>query len=532
MSKAAFRSLFLAALVIGLAFRLGRLDLRPMHHDEANQAVKFGILLETGEYRYDRTDHHGPTLYYLTLPAAWARAQKTLAALDEQTLRTVPVAFGAGLLLLFLPLAGGLGREAVVLSAFFAALSPALTYYSRFYIQESLFVFFALGFLITLGKYALQPCSGWALAAGVFAGLAYATKETSIIVFAGGSAALASAWISTRQRPGPNAAFGPRPAVIAHVLTGLAAALAIVVVLYSSFLRNPSDILESVRAFREYATRGIDPGLHTHPWYYYLQLLSHSASGGLFWTEAMILILALIGALFALKGLSGNATSDQVDRARLIFARERFWLRYFLIYSLFAAGVLSIIRLKTPWNMLPFYIGFVLLAGSGGAQMLRSIRSGFVRFVVLVVLLAGSFHLGVQNWRANYRYGADSRNPYVYAQTNPDLLRMIKRVHDLASVHPDGRDMLVKVVAGPYEQWPLPWYLRDLTRIGYWTDTAGAGGYEGVPVVIASQENAAQLESVIGDRFQAEFYGLRPEVLLTLYIDRALWERFLRDRIR
>ena len=68
MNKAAFSVVAAGAVVLGLAFRLAWLDLRPMHHDEANQAVRFGQLLETGEYRYDRNDHHGPTLYYLTLP--------------------------------------------------------------------------------------------------------------------------------------------------------------------------------------------------------------------------------------------------------------------------------------------------------------------------------------------------------------------------------------------------------------------------------------------------------------------------------
>ena len=74
-----------------------------MHHDEANQAIKFGDLLEHGDYRYDVRDHHGPTLYYLTLPAAWLRGQHTLASLDEATLRGVPVVFGVATILL-LPL--------------------------------------------------------------------------------------------------------------------------------------------------------------------------------------------------------------------------------------------------------------------------------------------------------------------------------------------------------------------------------------------------------------------------------------------
>ena len=69
------RALVALALAAGLALRLARLDVRPMHHDEANQAVKFGALLERGEYRYDAHDHHGPTLYYLTLPVAWLRGQ-------------------------------------------------------------------------------------------------------------------------------------------------------------------------------------------------------------------------------------------------------------------------------------------------------------------------------------------------------------------------------------------------------------------------------------------------------------------------
>jgi hypothetical protein len=40
------------------------------------------------------------------------------------------------------------------------------------------------------------------------------------------------------------------------------------------------------------------------------------------------------------------------------------------------------------------------------------------------------------------------------------------------------------------------------------------------------------LENLPGDRFQQEFYGLRPEVLLSLYVDRGLWNRFLLQRSR
>ena len=47
MTRACMGALIAIALAGGLALRFARLDARPMHHDEANQAVKFGTLLET-----------------------------------------------------------------------------------------------------------------------------------------------------------------------------------------------------------------------------------------------------------------------------------------------------------------------------------------------------------------------------------------------------------------------------------------------------------------------------------------------------
>src|SRR4029450_9906849 len=95
MTRAGAAALVALALTAGLALRVARLDARPMHHDEANQAIKFGALLDRGEYRYDPHDHHGPTLYYLTVPSAWLRGERTFASLDETTLRAVPVVFSA-----------------------------------------------------------------------------------------------------------------------------------------------------------------------------------------------------------------------------------------------------------------------------------------------------------------------------------------------------------------------------------------------------------------------------------------------------
>ena len=212
MTRASAAALVVLALAAGLALRLARLDSRPMHHDEANQAVKFGALVEHGEYRYDTHDHHGPTLYYLTLPVAWLRGQTTLAALDETTVRLVPVLFGTATILLFPLLAPGIGRTAAATGALLTAVSPAMVFYSRMYIQEAMFTGFTLGFVIALGRAVTEPGLRWPVVAGVAAGLAMATKETAVIVL---PAAIAAVLLARRvgppAHPTPMGGEGARP---------------------------------------------------------------------------------------------------------------------------------------------------------------------------------------------------------------------------------------------------------------------------------------------------------------------------------
>jgi len=496
-SAAAYACVVGLAVLVGATLRLPDLTARPMHHDEANQAVKFGALLETGDYRYDRHDHHGPTLYFLTLPSAWLRGQATLAALDERTLRVVPAVFGVALVLTFGLLAGRVGRPAAAAAALLGALSPALSYYSRFYIQESLFVWCALVFAVCAGRYAEARRPRDAAWAGVFAGLAFATKETSVLVFAAAAVAAVVARPSAWRVPWR------------HALVALGAAGAVALVFFSSFFRDARGVIESVLAFRTYVDRGLEIGRHDHPWFYYLQVLGWTREGGLLWSEGLILVLAAVGAASAWRRTAG------------------FWPRYLTAYTLVLAVIFSGLRYKTPWNAVPSHAGFVVLAGLGSAWLMTAVRGRAAKAAIVTTLVVAAAQLGLQNVRANGRYAADPRNPYVYAHTTSDYLRLVARVHALSAVHPDGAAMLVKVVAGPYEQWPAPWYLRDLSRVGYWTTAAEAAPLAGTPVIIAGPDQSDATAAALGDAYVTEYYSVRPEVLLTVFIDRPTWERFL-----
>jgi len=501
--------LIAVALIAGLALRLVRLDQRPMHNDEANQAVKFGGLLEHGDYVYDAFDHHGPTLYYLTLPIAWLRGQATLAATDEWTLRGTAVAFGAATLLLLPLLSKPIGRTAVVAAAVLMAVSPGMVFYSRMYIQESMFTGFALAFAIALGRATTDGGRRWPALAGVAAGLAIATKETSVLVIPASLTACAVAWWSARPGTLPTAAERRT-----MVLIGLGTAAAVAVLFYSSFLTRPGDLLGPFRAAPTYLARGVDPADHVHPWHYYLGLLAWSSEGGLRWTEALILVLAAVGGLAAwLRPASPDA-------------RTTFWLRYLTLNAVVTTALFSAIPYKTPWNLSPFHAATIVVAGLGFSALMRSSRGRVVPALLAVALAAGAAQLGWQAWRASVVYAADPRNPYVYAQTVPDAVRMATRIRDLAALHPDGTDMLVQVIAAPHEQWPLPWYLRTMPQVGYWP-TAKEVPELVAPVIVASMDNAETLDAALGDRYVSEFFGVRPDVLVTLYVERGLWERFL-----
>jgi hypothetical protein len=148
------------------------------------------------------------------------------------------------------------------------------------------------------------------------------------------------------------------------------------------------------------------------------------------------------------------------------------------------------------------------------------------RAALVAAFAAGLLQLGTQAWRASVTWAADPRNPYVFAQTVPDAVRMAAQIRDLAARHADGLRMQVSVIAAPYEQWPLPWYLRTMPHVGYWT-TPGDPPALDAPVIVSALEQTPALDRALGDRYVSEFFGLRPDVLLALYVERGLWDRYL-----
>jgi uncharacterized protein (TIGR03663 family) len=465
------------------------------------------------------SEHHGPTLYYAGALAVRLCGARDLVHVSERDLRLVPVLFGCASVVLVWALLDGLGLGAVLGACAFAVLSPAMVYYNRFFIQESLLVFFTAGAIVCGWRYSRRPGWGWALGAGVCLGLMHATKETCVLAYAAMAVGVAAVALvrGSGQSEGRSWRQWLRPE---HAVVAVAAAAAVSVLFFSSFFTNLRGPLDSLLSYVTYVRRAGGDTRHIHPPWFYLHMLVWFKHGaGPVWSEGVIVALAVAG------GLSGWRCAGSDCRGA-----HRGLVRFLTVYTGVLLMLYSLIPYKTPWCMLSFLYGMILLAGIGAQWLLCRQRHVAVRAVSGCVIVAGGLYLARVCVWTNGRYCADPRNPYVYAQTTMDFLRLPARIQDLSHLHPDGTGMRINVIAAPADTWPLPWYLRGFSRVGYWTAAEGDALASLPDVLVSSSEFADVLDQSLGDDYITEYYGLRPGTLLALHIRRGLWDRFIRER--
>jgi uncharacterized protein (TIGR03663 family) len=513
---------FPAIVVLAAALRFPGLNLRPMHADEAVHAAKMGQLLEQGRYEYDPVEFHGPTLNYLTLVPAWLRGEARYQDLDEVTLRSVPAAIGVLLVGAHVLLIPVIGFRAAAVAALLTAVSPAMVYYSRYYIQETLLVGFSFGALVSICRYVLRPRMRWALSAGACVGLMFATKETWVIAVAAMAAAFGLTLAFERSR-GIGQGGGSMRLEGRHLLAAILAATAVSGLFFSSFLSHPGGVIDSVMAYPTYVGRATaSTSWHIHPWHYYFDLLLYfREGGGPVWTEGVIVVLALAGLVAALT----RRSMPGVDRRLLGFLG---------FYAVLMVVAYALIPYKTPWCLLGFLHGLVLLAGVGAVNLFDASRSALARSLVVAFLVAAIAHLGWQAWAGSFRFEADPRNPYVYAHTSREVFEIVRRVEQLALVHPQRLAMPIDIVSRE-NLWPLPWYFRRFSAVRWERGTSG--GTRNAPVILTTPESEGAVVRTLyelrppGERelymniFDARV-ELRPQVEVRGYASKSLWDEY------
>src|SRR5205085_3830499 len=112
------------------------------------------------------------------------------------------------------------------------------------------------------------------------------------------------------------------------------------------------------------------------------------------WSEGLILLLAVVGAVAAITG-RGLASTD------LSIAR------FIALYTILLTLTYSAISYKTPWCMLSFLHGMILTAGIGAGALLRILNRRWMQAAISTLLLLGAGHLAWQAWLASYVYESD-----------------------------------------------------------------------------------------------------------------------------
>ena len=500
----------LVILVVAAVLRLYDLELVPLHHDEGVNGNFLVRLVREGVYTYDPENYHGPTLYYFSAFIPWiikvlfGAAARDNYGLTTFMIRLVPVVFGLGTIALVFALRRNLGSIGTLAAGLMLAVSPGAVYLSRYYIHETLFVFFTLGIVVAAVWFYQDRSPSYFIPAAACAALLLATKETALISIGVLIIALIVAWAYTRvyrSMTGGNPSrssrglrtmiqdLGGKSSVIGNIIIALIVFQALYLLFYSSFLTNTKGIYASLQTFAIWTKTG--QSAHVHPIYQYLEWLMK--------IEGSLLFLGVIGA------------------AIVVLKPKSFFALFSALWAFGLIAAYSLIPYKTPWLLLNFVVPLALIAGYA-LQAIYQLEHGQLRLVSVILFIA----IGIATYQSidlNFiNYDNDNaKYVYVYAHSKRGMLELVKEVDRIAG-REQGSKTGITIVSPDY--WPLPWYFRNYTRVGYFGRLAASTE----PIIIARVDQQPEMETGFAEVYQQVrskqedgTYELRPGVSLILY---------------
>jgi uncharacterized protein (TIGR03663 family) len=416
-SRARLPLILLLVLVIA---RFYDLEIRPPHHDEAVNGWFVDGMFKKGFYQYDPHNYHGPLYFY------FLAFSEMLFGRSLHALRFVTVFFGA--LLTFIPFLyrRWIGEKAAWIGAFVLALSPAVVFYSRYAIHEVPFSFFtALFFYFWLR--AREEEFSWKILLGLGLSLGtLACLKENFVIFLG---CLFIAEVMTRVY-GKEFKFPKKYSYYAGMsLIGFL----IVAVVYSAFGRDPDGISNFFQAFNFWSETGTKGNGHQKPFEYWFKVF-----GSYEWATLIGVFLSVL----ALKKVPSP-------------------IRLLSVMSMGLLMAYSIVNYKTPWCLLSFQWGFVLIFAYWCSQYWKKYQTWIM--ILFGIIAVQSAYQAIDVSYVN----VDSENSYyIYGQTYRDIMPPIQKILD--QVRADSvqkNNIKIQIISG--YTWPLPFLLGELNQVAY-----------------------------------------------------------------
>jgi uncharacterized protein (TIGR03663 family) len=502
----------IAIFLIAAVLRLYDLNLVPLHHDEGVNGNFLVRLVREGFYQYDPKNYHGPTLYYFAALIPWitkllfGNSARDTYGLTTFTIRLVPVLFGLATIGLVFLLRRRLGTLATLAAALMLAVSPGAVYLSRYFIHETLFVFFTLGIVVSGVWFYEERNPSYLIPAGASAALLFATKETAMIsagvlIIAFGLTVVYRRFTreTSAKRDTAQAGLskiinemGGTTRIFGSIGLALTVFFSLYILFYSSFFTYDKGLSASLETFAVWTRTGREA--HVHSPSTYIEWLVKQ--------EAPLLFLGAMGA------------------AIVVLKPKNALALFCALWSFGLIAAYSLIPYKTPWLLLNFVVPLALIAGYL-IQAIYEIDKGQLRLVVVILLAA----IGVATYQSidlnfvNYD-NDDPKYVYVYAHTKRNTLDLVNEIERIAKQE-DGGKTGITIVSPDY--WPLPWYLRNFSRVGYYGQMAASTE----PIIIANESQKQAIEANFGELYQqvpsnepGGSFELRPGVKLLLYVRR------------
>ncbi|MHB8958631.1 MAG: flippase activity-associated protein Agl23 [Candidatus Limnocylindrales bacterium] len=500
----------LVLVAVAAALLLWNLPLAPFHNDEGVNGWFTHQLLQTGTWRYDPANYHGPTLFYAEALSG------LLVGLSEVSMRLVPAVFGLATLGLALLTWRWIGRIGALAAAALLAVSPGMVFFSRYAIHEMLLVCFTLAFVLAAARWWETARERYLLGAAAALALMFATKETAIItaivlLLAAGcliayeryAASVLGRRLDFGPRPGtvgrsatggrprggrsapadPMQRFGGRTQLVFSLVKAAGVFLAIWIVLFSSLFTNIPGLADSLRSLTIWtqtsgATQVSGPLTYV---------------GWMAQEEPTLLVI----------GLAGSAWVAWEGRSRFAIFAAAWATGLLLAYSL--------IGYKTPWLILNWLVPYALVAGYAIRRAWTARRRALQIAVAVVLALSLPLSAAKAVQLAFSDYDAQG-NAYVYVQTQRsilDLVAWLRAEDDRQGAH----GQLGVVIMSP-DYWPLPWYLRDDHKAGFYGQVVDVAA----PVQIVKEEQLGSLPAAFSTRYREQArYTLRPGVVLVVF---------------
>lgn len=556
--------------------RFWQLELKPLHHDEGVNGHFLITLFREGIYKYDPSNYHGPTLYYISL------AFTKVFGLETLPVRWSVAIFGVLTVVLMFFLKDYLGRIGSLAAATFLALSPGMVYISRYFIHEILFVFFSLAVVVSV-LYFIEKRRAGIFAIGWMAIIlltCFLPSSLQLADMIGGDDAT-FVWILQI------AFFILEAVLVFFVLRLLLAwdegrpiylilASASTVLLFATketaFITIGTMLIACfcVWIWRKMYRASIgeikqdELARSELTWTHFREKLGGSANVALIIAVAAAVFI-YVGILFfssfftywdgvkgAFEAYAFWTTTGSKDHTQNGMWAYAWWLlkiespifilsavgcliawlkarhRFAIFTAFWAFGLFlayTIIPYKTPWLALSFILPMCLIAGyaineiAAARDVLLKIVAGLASLIAVVVL-------GYQTYDLNFvRYDDDSM-PYVYAHTRRSFLDLINRIEYYAKKSGKGKDTTIEIVAPEY--WSMPWYTRDYPKANYHGRIVPSNSAE----LIVAQRNGQVPEAI--SNYSAHYkyagtYPLRPGVDLMLLVRNDLADAVEQD---